>query len=584
MNQRLEATHELEPFVSTIGAMLLMQRERFGDLLVVRERDCNAPSVSFSGLTWAEALDQIAAIGVGLAERGVAPGERVAVLSCNRTEMMLEELAVMGIGAVSVPIFAGYPVEQIEYILDHSDAEVLVVSSRPQLARVFATKAHTRLREIFVVDEVESDARGEAESFSALTERSERRGAVLSAFYDRAHAVDDRDPCLMMYTSGTTGAPKGVVLCHRNILSQQAALRQHWDVGPDDRLLSYLPWHHSFGGIFERFLALTSGACLTIDDSFGKDLPRLIENFRAVQPTVYFSTPRIYQELVSAAQNDPEVEDQLIHDGLKFVFTAAAPLPRDVSDYFEKKGIPVVEGWGLTETSPCCTITPLESGRKPGSVGYPLAGVEVEVAEDGEILVRGPNVMLHYHKDAERTAARIDSEAWLHTGDLGEIGPDGLKIKGRKDGVFKLTNGEKVSSQAVELALVGGCRHIKAAVAVGSGRDYVVALVVPDFANLKVWAAAHGHDSQSDSWLQNSAIIELLVAELSEANTAVTPKYARIGGVIVIPRDLELGRGELTPSTKTVRPQVIANFAAQIDELYALGRGPLLERVLIAPD
>ncbi len=555
---------ELGAHEASIGRVLLDRMERLASRPMIRERLPDAGTPEFSTIDWATGVDTIARIALALSDRGVVQGDRVAVLARNRSEMMFTELALMSIGALSVPIFANYPTPQIDYVLNHCGAEHLVVATAEQMDRVVEAPAYGRLREVFLVDG-DAGAYRRTYPFSDLLSGDGR----LDEFRQLVEPITPDDACLVMYTSGTTGAPKGVVLCHRNILSQQRALEQAWDVGPDDRLLSYLPWHHSFGGLFERFLSLYSGAPITIDDSYGRDLPRLIENFRAVQPTVYFSTPKIYQGLVTAAQHDPAVERDLFHPGLKFVFTAAAPLPGDLSAYFAERSVPVVEGWGLTETSPCCTLTPLESGRQPGSVGFPIAGVEVTIADDGEIKVRGPNVMLRYHDDPDRTAARIDPDGWLHTGDLGSYGPDGLAIGGRRDGVFKLTNGEKVPSQAVEMTVVGSSQYIEAAVACGRGRPSVVAVIVPSFPHLEAWARQSGVPTGDRATLLADARTRAMFrGELERINGLIQPKYAQLQGIVVVPRPLEIEHGELTPSTKVVRPRVIARFRSELDALH----------------
>ena len=181
------------------------------------------------------------------------------------------------------------------------------------------------------------------------------------------------------------------------------------------RFLCYLPWHHSFGGLFERFFALHSGGCLAIDDSWGRNTDRLLENFSEIRPHVYFSVPKVYQEIVSKIMVNPELERSFFIPELKFVFTAAAPLPMSVSSVFKSRGVPVVEGWGLTETSPCCTLTDLSVDRAPGLVGSPIPGVEIRLDEDGEILVRGPNVMRGYVDQPEATAEVLDAEGWFRT-------------------------------------------------------------------------------------------------------------------------------------------------------------------------
>lgn len=205
--------------------------------------------------------------------------------------------------------------------------------------------------------------------------------------------------CLNMYTSGTMGVPKCVQLTHRNILSQQAALQHVWHLNEDDRLLAYLPWHHSFGGIFERFSALYNGAALMLESSYGKDPGQIMENWKQVKPSCFFSVPKVYQSLIELTRGDKEAEQLFFHSGLKFVFTAAASLPETLSVEFEKRNIPVLEGWGLTETSPCCTITDPTLKREKGIVGKPIPGVSIGIADDGEICVKGPNVMVGYYKN-----------------------------------------------------------------------------------------------------------------------------------------------------------------------------------------
>ncbi|MBL0126455.1 MAG: AMP-binding protein [Flavobacteriales bacterium] len=293
----------------------------------------------------------------------------------------------------------------------------------------------------------------------------------------------DADPdalCLNMYTSGTMGTPKCVQLSHRNILSQQAALAMLWDLGPDDRFLSYLPWHHSFGGIFELFTALRTGATMYLESGYGKDPMEIMENWKLVRPTVFFSVPKVYQSLVELTRQDPEVERLFFHAGLKFIFTAAAALPQKLSEEFERRGVPVIEGWGLTETSPCCTLTDPVRKRATGVVGNPLPGITIRFAEDGEVLVKGPNVMCGYYKNDEANAGLFTDDGFFHTGDIGEATPDGLKLITRKDRIFKLSNGEKVIPSDLEKLIEFKCHYISFAMVVGSGQEYPIALLFPE--------------------------------------------------------------------------------------------------------
>jgi len=238
---------------------------------------------------------------------------------------------------------------------------------------------------------------------------------------------------LMMYTSGTMGTPKCVQLTHKNILSQQAAMKALWDLNNDDRFLSFLPWHHSFGGIFEKFAAIVNGAVLSLEHGYGKDLDILLNNWETVKPTIFFSVPRIYQAIATRVMQDKRIEKMIFHNELRFVFTAAAPLPKNIADLFDHHGIPVVEGWGLTETSPCCTVTDPTIQREQGVVGKPIPGISIKLDDDGEILVKGPNIMTGYYHNREATADVMEKDGWFRTGDVGEYTDSGLKLISRKD-------------------------------------------------------------------------------------------------------------------------------------------------------
>ncbi len=546
----------------TIGSMLKRRASKFSRKIVFKERKADG---EYFGLRWMDFYARIRSVGSSLLAMGVLKGEHMAVYSPNTEEMLIWELAVMSVGAISVPIFAGYYPPQLDYILHHSEAKMILVGGNEHLAKLFETEYHPKLERIFYVHEPEAEVKDRRlQAFDDLLD-----SADATAFEKAALAVRTHDSCLTMYTSGTTGNPKGVVLTHRNILSQQKALSILWNVGPGDVFLSYLPWHHSFGGLFERFTALASGATLCIDDGYGKDIQRLIHNWKEIKPTVFFSVPRIFQALVTEARADPETDLAFFHPGLKFVFTAAAPLPADCSDYFAKKGVPVLEGWGLTETSPCVTLTSPDMERVPSIVGLPIPGVEVLVAEDKEILVRGPNVMKGYYKDQERTRQSLDRYGWLHTGDLGEITPLGLRIICRVDGLFKLNNGEKVSSMLIENNLTAASRYIEQAVAVGMGRDFIASLLFPNFRNLEMWARKKGLKGKvGKDFCRTSAVRELFREEVETGNAKMDARYLRVRAFSIVPRELTIENGDLTPSMKVVRRNVMEQHRSTIKAIY----------------
>jgi long-subunit acyl-CoA synthetase (AMP-forming) len=340
-----------------------------------------------------------------------------------------------------------------------------------------------------------------------------------------------------------------------------------WDVNENDVYMNYLPWHHSFGGLFERFMTLYNGAELCLDDSRGKDVGRMLENWKAFDPTVFFSVPRVHDLLTSLCQQDPEVAKVIFGGRLRFVLTAGAALPARVEAAYRKQGIPVLEAWGLTETSPCVTATTKDSTWQSGYVGVPLPGVSVRIDSEQEILVKGPNVMEGYLDDEENTAHVISEDGWFRTGDLGEFTKEGLRVFGRKDGTFKLTTGEKVHPMRVEVALVNESPYINQAVAVGSGKDYVGVLIYPDQANLRQWAADHG--VAEEKLLSEPAVHELYAAELDRINPMIEIKYQRVRRAVLADREPSAEAGELTPSGKLMRKAVLNNFKERVEALFA---------------
>lgn len=547
---------ELEP---SMGVVLRERAARFGDKPYLRYWTQDGVIT----LSFAEFSRRVFQVARHLVELGVRPGDRMAMLSENRAEMYIAELAAMSIGAVSVPIFAGYPAAQVGYVLRHARPRFLFACNAKQLEKVDLARCSWLERTFCFSFDAKAAAMG-AEDFSTLLAEG---GAPHGRLDTRLEAVKPTDLALIMYTSGTTGPPKGVRLLHRNLVSQQKALSQVWDVGQDDVFLTYLPWHHSFGGLFERFMSLYNGSELCLDDSRGKDLDRMLENWKRFRPTLFFSVPRIHGMLISRAANNPQVASMLFDGRLRFVFTAAAPLPAHVEAAYREHNVPVLEGWGLTETSPCVTVRTSEHPWRAGYVGFPIPGVSIRIGSDQEILVKGPNVMEGYLDDEEATAHVISADGWFRTGDLGEFTSDGLRILGRRDGAFKLTTGEMVHPQRVENVLVNESHYIGTAVVLGSGRDFVGVLIFPDWARLHGWAQSRGLPEEGLS--EHPAVLELFAAELDRVNPLIEPKYARIRRAVLADREPTLDRGELTPSAKVVRRVIIEAFRSRIDALFA---------------
>lgn len=562
MEPYLKSDIPLKDTTKNIGVMLLNNRDQFGDANAFAQVDENDV---FQFWTWNQLVDDIITFATYLKTKGLKQGDHIGIISRNYYHRLVVEMAVMSSGYVSVPIFHRYTEEMMSHLLEFSDVKMLILvnywrleylptDNKPLL--VMATPEFPRKKYPF---------ENQVEFFEDVMRKTnpteEERASIEQTF----RSVEADSTCLVMFTSGTTRFPKGVILSHKNIMTQQSALEDLWKPEPGMRFLCYLPWHHSFGGLFERFFALHSGGCLAVDDSWGKDVKKLLKNFAAIKPHIYFSVPKVYKEIVSRVLVSKEAENTFFHDEFKFVFTAAAPLDTSISDIFKKKGIPVVEGWGLTETSPCCTLTGLLLERTPGVVGFPIPGVEIKLAEDNEILVRGVNVMKGYYKLPEVTSVVLDEDGWFKTGDLGAITEDGLQILARKDRVFKLSNGEKVFPSMIERNIGNLCKFIKHAYIFGAGQDHPCALLFPnhellDSDEISVLDEVECvHPDKSDS------LTACFSRCLHKINCHQDIKFEHIQKAIIIDQELTLERDELTPSFKIIARNIEKNYKEYID-------------------
>ncbi|MBA3697524.1 MAG: AMP-binding protein [Planctomycetes bacterium] len=448
--------------------------------------------------TWRE-LDEWSARLASAWAKDLPRGGRCAILVGNGLPHLLAELACWRLGAIAAPIFHGFGPQRIAALLARLEPQVTLVDD-PALAHSAAGGVRQ-------------------ETSSELWHH-----ATTHAVDHRERAVTGSDACLIQFTSGSTGMPRGVVLTHDNLASQQAAFALQWpEVGPGDRLAAYLPWHHSFGGLAERLWSLCRGAELTVVPGGGRDRQHLLATVRAVKPTVFLSVPKIHAVMV---------EERLFHrDTVRWVFTAGAPLSDDLRTWYAAAGIPVCEGWGLTETSPSCTLT--RPGRATsGVVGHPIAGVSVGVRRsDGHILVRGPNVMAGYFRQPTTTLC----DGVLDTGDLGTWSEDGLCLRGRSDHQLKLANGEKLGAAEIEAALLAHPAILHAVV--GAEPELLVIVEVRD-----------------------GTCRDEVLAVVDAVNASQAVPYQRIRGIYAIAQRMCVEDGHLTASLKVSRGQVLESF------------------------
>lgn len=562
----LKSDIELGEVIPNIALMLERNAVRFADKNVF----CEMKNGKYAGIIWKNFFNDIQNIAFNLKQQGFQKGDKIVIYSPNRLEMLELELAVTASGGIAVPIFAYFHKETAELLIKHSDAKFLAVSGELQLNRL---DGNLPLKKIFVFD---SEINSSHKNIIPFNELLKSRNTTSSLNFD----AGENEICLNMYTSGTMGVPKCVQLTHRNILSQQAGLEQIWNLNENDRFLSYLPWHHSFGGIFELFSALYNGAEIFLESSYGKDANEIFENWKLVQPTVFFSVPKVYQSLVDLTKSNSKAEELFFHSGLKFIFTAAAPLPKNLSDEFEKRNIPVMEGWGLTETSPCCTITDPKQKRESGIVGNPIPGVEIRLAADGEIQVKGPNLMKGYYRNDEANKNIFTEDGWYCTGDVGEITSTGLKLLSRKDRIFKLTNGEKVIPTEMEALIQTKCHYVTYAMVIGGGKEYPVALLFP---NKKAFQHPNYELSPEEGCFCPRSLNELgkcLHGCLHDANCGLNQKFSKVKYAMIIDDELNIDKNTITPSMKIAPNKVMEAYKAHIENLYG-AKNKLTEEVYI---
>ncbi len=547
----LKSDIELGDYTPNVGTMFLNNRDAYAMAPAFAQRTDD----EYEYWSWEQLTDDIISLSIYLLNSGLDPKNeklnRVSFIAGNDYQRLVCEMAVMSCGLVCVPIFAKYPNALMEKLITFSDISMLISDNPEKILSLNEDCLPKRL--VFLSTPEFDDILNQKTTADTKAEIEQHFRSVPSSAL-----------AMIMYTSGTSGFPKGVQLHHSNIMSQQKALQIMWKPEPGMRFLCYLPWHHSFGGLFERFLALHSGGCLAIDDSFGKDIDRLLENFAEIRPHMYFSVPVIYQAIVGKVLTSEKAEKSFFHDELKFVFTAAAPLPLSTSDIFRQHNIPVVESWGLTETSPCCTLTRFSMDRIPGIVGFPIPGVEMRLGEDNELLVRGENVMSGYFKNKPATTKAFSEGGWFHTGDIGEISQDGVKIISRKERMFKLSNGEKLFPSNIEENVCRRCKFVKYAYVFGSGQKNPFMLVFP---NSELMAASV-RNQQDDPGCEFPGSCASLSSCLSgcvdEINTYQLTGFERIGKALVIQRELSLEENELTPSFKLIPRRIEEKYQPYI--------------------
>jgi long-chain acyl-CoA synthetase len=590
---------------TTIADMFGLAVEKYGDHVLARYKQGDG----WVDVTYREAGEIVSEVGRGLIDLGIEPGDRVSLLANTRAEWTYSDFAITSTGAVVVPIYPTNSAEECQWVAGNSESRAIICEDASQVAKI--TEIRDRLPELEHIIVIDGEgAPADAITFDVLRERG--RGRDASELTDRAAAVTPDDPFTFIYTSGTTGPPKGCVLTHGNYRSVLSMVEQIDVVGEDDVIYLYLPLAHSFA-LLIQLVGVDLGVTIAY---FGGDTKQIIPELMEVKPTYLPSVPRIFEKLYSKAQEmmPPQLLDAVRQVGLpieeakargeeppaelveKFnapipgdeqgrslaqiagfvqnlfggrlrqATTGAAPISKEILVFFFAAGVPVMEGFGMTETATASTISTIED-HKFGTVGKPLPGTQAKIAEDGELLVKGPNIFRGYYKMEDKSFGAIE-DGWLHTGDLGKIDEDGyVSIVGRKKDIIITAGGKNLTPANLENDLKQS-RYISQAVMYGDRRPYPVALITLDPEEMPAWAEQNGIEDASPAALaKDPKVIELVQGILDEVNS----NYAQVEQIkkfAILDHDLSQETGELTPTLKVKRNVVYEQYEEIFDSLY----------------
>ncbi|MFJ2057474.1 AMP-dependent synthetase/ligase [Streptomyces sp. NPDC087908] len=617
---------QIENRPPSVATLFLERVERTPDAEAYRYP---VPAASGTGpddwksLSWGQAAERVYAIAAGLVDLGVAAEERVALASSTRVEWILADLGVMCAGAATTTVYPQTNAEESAFILSDSESRVLIAEDAAQLAKAVERRAELpNLRHVVVVDAagVESDG----QFVLTLAELEARGRAYLEkhpeAVKERVAAITATQLATVIYTSGTTGRPKGVRLPHDNWSYMAKAIAATGLVTQADVQYLWLPLAHVFGKV------LTSGQ-IEVGHVTAVDgrVDKIIENLPVVQPTYMAAVPRIFEKVYNGVAAKAraaggakykifqwaagvsreyarttqdnfrrtgtasapfgltakhKVADTLVYAKIRDAFggnlraciSGSAALAPDIGYFFSGAGIHILEGYGLTETSAASFVNPGEAYRT-GTVGKPLPGTEVRIADDGEILLRGPGVMEGYHGLPEKTAEVLESDGWFHTGDIGELSADGyLRITDRKKDLIKTSGGKYIAPAEVEGQFKAVCPFVSNILVHGADRNFCTALIALDEPTLLGWAA--DHDLAGKAYAEVVAdpkTVEMVQGYVDRLNEGLQ-RWQTIKKFRLLPRDLDIEHGELTPSLKLKRPVVEREYKGLIEEMYAGSR------------
>jgi long-chain acyl-CoA synthetase len=565
---------------------------------------------SYRSMSSRELATRVRRVALGLQDIGIARGERVAILSENRTEWAIVDLAALTAGFSDVPIYATLPGEQIPYLINDSGAVAVFTSTPEQSAKIAQIRGQCRsLRH--VVGFADTKQAGEDYTLDEIRARGEAldNEQRSRAYRQQAESVRPDDAATIIYTSGTTGEPKGVLLTHDNLYSNVYAAAAAVPFEGNDTCLSFLPLSHSFERTAGHYLMLHTGTTI----AYAESIDTVPVNMQEVHPTLVLSVPRLYEKMYARVLENAlsggalkkqiffwarGIADQWASEKLagrqprgvlawkygiaqKLVFaklkartggrlryfvSGGAPLAPEINMFFYAAGLTILEGYGLTETSPVISVnTP--ANFRIGTVGKPVPGIEVKISPDGEILSRGPHIMKEYYNKPEATREAIDADKWLHTGDVGVLEDGFLRITDRIKDLIVTAGGKKIAPQPIENKIKSN-KYVSQAVIIGDKRNYVVLLIVPNWDRVEKWAARRNIIWTDRKQLMAMPAIRAKIEKEVFGHLEGLARFEMPKKLALIEHDFSIERGELTPTLKVKRRVIEKTYKNVIDELY----------------
>jgi long-chain acyl-CoA synthetase len=558
-------------------------------------------------VTWSEVRADVAKISKSLMALGVDKGDRVSILSQTRLEWVLCDFGIVSCGGVTVGIYPSNLAPDCAYVIDHSDSEIIFVEDPPQLEKVLSVRSDLpKLRKLVIWDGA-GDPQHDVLSWSEFLDAG--RGVTDEQLEQRGSSVGSEDLASLVYTSGTTGVPKGVMLTNQNLVFTSDSARQSIHIEPGYTTLLFLPLAH----VFARLIAY---ACMSaaVTVAFAEEIAKVADNLKEVRPHFMPSVPRLYEKIydkilsgveeaggvkqklfnwsvgvgrqVSQLQQSKQpiptllglkhaVADKLVLHKIQaalggrlvFAISGAAPLNKTIAEFFHACGVTILEGLGMTENTSFSHVNRFNH-NKFGTVGQPGPGCDVKLADDGEVLFHGKNVMRGYFKDPDSTAETFDNDGWLLSGDIGEIDDEGfLRITDRKKDLIVTAGGKNVAPQRIE-RIIRTSHYISQVVAYGDKRKYITALISLEPDNIGEWAKQHGLGSKSPGELAREPEVSRLIEGEVEKLNGQLASFETIKRFHIVPTDFTVESGELTPTSKIKRKVVVERYAEQLEGLY----------------